>query len=426
MSQTQPGDDPRIPDHVRHPILWIILLGIVTAVVAVLVLTVSDDVRADQRQDALQPFYTPPSPLPPGPPGTIIRTEPLGITVPGGRAVRILYRSEDGTGAPTASSGMVFIPTGPTPAGGRPVVSWAHGTVGLAPECAPTRITDPVGNLPWVSLMLTRGWVVTATDYAGLGTPGTSGYLISADEGRDVINAVRAARRLPGAKASTRWAAWGHSQGGHAALAAGDLAATYAPDLDLVAIATAAPAADLQGLLALQWNQSASWVIGADVVGTWPTRYGELDRDAILSANGQNHWQGILGQCIVGSAITAIVRQDLLGQDFFRVNPWDNPSWRRRFAQNTPRPTPTGTPLMIAQSITDEVVLPRTTATVVDRWCREGVGITTVWLNDVTHNDTGMVVGPQVTQWLARQFAGLGAEDDCGVGTPVAPLDHHP
>ena len=422
MNQTQPGSDPRIPDHIRHPILWIVLLAIVAAVIAVVVITVSDDVRADQRQDALAPFYTPPSPLPSGRPGDVIRTEPLGVTVPGGRALRVLYRSQDSRGNATVSSGMVFIPTGAVPAGGRPVISWAHGTVGLAPQCAPTRIADPIGNLPWIAQMLARGWVVTATDYAGLGTPGVPGYLISGDEGHDVINAVRAARNLPAAHASSRWVAWGHSQGGHAALAAGDMAASYAPDLQLVAIAAAAPAADLEGLLQLQWNQSASWVIGADVVGTWPQIYPELDRNAILTANGQNHWQDILGKCIVGSAITAIVRQDLLGQDFFRVNPWTQPQWRARFAQNTPRPTPGDVPLLIAQSITDEVVLPRTTATVIRRWCRAGDAISTLWVNDVSHNTTAMVVGPSVVQWIDGRLSGAPAPDNCAMPTPVPPL----
>ncbi len=422
MSQTQPGGDPRIPDHIRHPAMWIIVLAILTAVIAAIVLTVSGDTRADQRQDALQPFYTPPSPLPVGSPGDVIRTEPLGITVPGGSALRILYRSQDAAGNATASSGMVFIPKSPAPTGGRPVVAWAHGTVGLAPQCAPSRIAEPVGNLPWVAEMLARGWVVTATDYAGLGTPGTSGYLILGDEGRDVINAVRAARNIPGADASRRWVSWGHSQGGHAALAAGNLAAAYAPELRLVAIATAAPAADLRALLALQWNQAVSWVIGSDVVGTWPATYPELQRDAILTANGQNHWQEVLGKCIKGSAITAKVRQDMLGQNFFNGNPSRSAPWRRRFIQNTPRPTPRDVPLLIAQSTTDEVVLPRTTATVIRRWCAAGVHIDTLWIDKVPHNDTAMVVGPSVVQWIDGRLSGAPAPNDCSMPTPVPPL----
>ncbi len=408
--------------HARHPVIVIGLVVVLTAILAWVVLTVSADVREDHRQDALAPFYSPPSPLPAGQPGDVLRSEPLGITVAGGRALRVLYRSQTADGAPTATSGMVFIPDGAPPPGGRPVISWAHGTVGLAPQCAPSRLDSPVGNLPWLEEMLARGWVVTATDYAGLGTPGTSGYLISGEEGRDVINAVRAVRHIPGSGASARWVAWGHSQGGHAALAAGDLAATYAPELRLQAIAAAAPAADLEGLLALQWNQSAAWVIGADVVGTWPQRYPGLDPNALLTANGQNHWQDILGKCIAGAAITAIVRQDMLGQDFFARNPWDVPAWRPRFIENTPQPTPRDVPLLIAQSVTDEVVLPRTTATIIREWCAAGVGIGTLWVNSVSHNETAIVVGPAVVQWISQRLSGAPAPDDCGLTTPVAPL----
>ncbi len=423
MSQTQPGQDPRIPDHIRHPVLWIVVLAILAAVIAGLVLTVSDDVRANERQSALQPFYTPPTLLPDGRPGDVIRTEPLGITVPGGRAVRVLYRSQDGEGKPTASSGMVFIPSGPAPAGGRPIVAWAHGTVGLGTECAPSRIDDPTGNLPWVGEMLARGWVVTATDYAGLGTPGTSGYLISGDEGHDVINSVRAARNLRGAGTSSRWVAWGHSQGGHAALAAADMAASYAPDLRLVAVATAAPAAELRLLLGLQWNQAVAWVIGADVVSTWPARYPELNRNAILAPNGQQHWQDVASKCIVAAALTSIVRQDILGQDFFAMDPWQSPAWRERLRANTPQPIPTDLPLLVAQSTTDAVVLPRTTATLVRDWCRAGDRISTLWVNGVSHQSTAIVVGPSVVQWIDGRLRGDPAADDCPLPLPVAPIN---
>ena len=122
------------------------------------------------------------------------------------------------------------------------------------------------------------------------------------------------------------------------------------------------------------------------------------------------------------TAITAIVRQDLLRQDFFAVNPWTNAQWRPRFAQNTPRTTPRSVPLMVAQSTSDEVVLPATTAMLVRDWCRAGVPISTLWLAEVTHEATGKTVGPAVTQWLGRQFSGQGAEDDCGQPTPVPPL----
>jgi len=144
--------------------------------------------QTDQRQDALEPFYTPPDPLPTTP-GTVIRTEPLGVDVNGGTALRMLYVTQRPTGEPVASGAMVFLPTSPAPSGGRPVVAWAHGTVGMGNACAPSRSTNPLSDTnTWLEPMLARGWVVVATDYAGLGTPGDELYLVSDAEARDVVN----------------------------------------------------------------------------------------------------------------------------------------------------------------------------------------------------------------------------------------------
>ncbi len=87
-----------------------------------------------------------------------------------------------------------------------------------------------------------EGYIVVATDYPGLGTDGIHPYLIGESEGRAVLDSVRAARDLPDSGASDRFAVWGHSQGGHAALYTGELAARYAPELKLVGVAAAAPA----------------------------------------------------------------------------------------------------------------------------------------------------------------------------------------
>ncbi len=74
-------------------------------------------------------------------------------------------------------------------------------------------------------------YVVVATDYPGLGTPGPHPYLIGESEGRAVLDSVRAARAIEKAHAGKRFVVWGHSQGGHAALFAGELARRYAPEL---------------------------------------------------------------------------------------------------------------------------------------------------------------------------------------------------
>ncbi len=66
---------------------------------------------------------------------------------------------------------------------------------------------------------------------------------------RAVIDSVRVARTMPGAGGGSRFAVWGHSQGGHAALFTGLIAKSYAPELTLVGVAAAAPASELAPLM---------------------------------------------------------------------------------------------------------------------------------------------------------------------------------
>ena len=55
-----------------------------------------------------------------------------------GRNEVITYASQDGNGDPVVVSGTVSIPRTPAPEGGYPVISWAHGTTGVADACAPS------------------------------------------------------------------------------------------------------------------------------------------------------------------------------------------------------------------------------------------------------------------------------------------------
>src|SRR3990170_7730694 len=185
----------------------------------------------------------------PGKPGTIIRVWPLVGGGPGNSdAFRFLYRSTGPKGEPIPVSGAIFIPSGPAPAGGRHIVAWAHPTSGVAPACAPS-LYPAIAGLIWnLSDMLSEGHIVVATDYPGLGTDGIHPYLIGESAGRAVLDSVRAAKHLTKSGTSNRFAVWGHSEGGHAALFTGELAARYAPELELVGVAAAAPATYLVDL----------------------------------------------------------------------------------------------------------------------------------------------------------------------------------
>lgn len=375
----------------------------------------------EQRaQTALQPFYDTPAGFENAAPGRVLRSEPLDVTVPaGGQAVRVLYRSEREDGTPTVSSGMVFFPAQDSNVANRPVVAWAHGTIGLGNDCAPSRSGNPLADITWLEQMLSRGWVVAATDYAGLGTAGTSRYLIGGDEARDVLNSVRAARQLD-PRAGDRFGLFGHSQGGHSALWSANAAAMYAPELELVGTAAGAPAAELSQLFAEQYNGAVAWVIGPDVTVAWPEAYPNLDLSAAIGERGLRDAKQIAQECAQQSGEGALARSTLKEQ-YFKTNPMSLPSWQQVASEQTPPPLTPYQPLLLVQSLTDQVVLPNTTALLIQRSCAAGSTVETLWLNEITHQQTAITAGPTVVDWLGDRFEAKPAGNSCGQPLPIQP-----
>ncbi len=93
----------------------------------------------------------------------------------GSTAHTMVYRSISGiTGSPAVVSGAVFTPPGDPPPGGWPVIGYAHGTVGVTPDCGPTADSRLLGDITSVAIQLKLGYAVAYTDYAGLGKPAGS------------------------------------------------------------------------------------------------------------------------------------------------------------------------------------------------------------------------------------------------------------
>ena len=226
-------------------------------------------------------FYDPPDIAADTAPGTLLRSErftPDGLPE-GAEAWRILYTTTGEDGAPVPVSGMVFTGTAAREAEGpRPVIAWAHGAIGVARGCAPSLLDRPAIVIPPLEAALGQGWVVVATDYPGLGAPGVHPFLVSDPTGRSVLDSVRAARALDtGVPLQDRYALWGESQGGHAVLSAAQVATEgYAPDVDLVGVAAAAPATDLAPLMDAALAKPAGKVLASQAVVQWTKVYPEL------------------------------------------------------------------------------------------------------------------------------------------------------
>jgi hypothetical protein len=202
-------------------------------------------------------FYYPPQSLLEGEHGEVIWSRQLNGAAALAAAQKnevVLYRSRDIHGNPIAVSGIIALPPVAPPPGGYPVISWAHGTIGSADECAPSRDTPEAPAHLWnehphamLNQFLKKGWAVVMTDYEGLGTYGRHPYLLGESQARGILDIARAARRLH-PEIGARLAIVGHSQGGQAALFGAHHAPTWTPELDLRCVAALAPASHIKEL----------------------------------------------------------------------------------------------------------------------------------------------------------------------------------
>lgn len=348
-------------------------------------------------------------------PGQVLRVWPqVGGTVGPGKAFRILYRSTGLEGRPIAVSGTIFIPDAPAPKGGRAVIAWAHPTTGVVERCAPTLLPDLSGTVPGLEDMLTRGYVVAATDYPGLGTPGVHPYLVGPSEARAVLDSVRAARELPDAKAGKRFAVWGHSQGGHAALFTGQEAAAYAPELTLVGVAAAAPATYLAELFDADHTTVAGKTLTAMTLLSWSKVF-DIPLDSILAASSRHSFEAVAHDCIQSIAEMLKIEQvtEGLPGSFLTANPTKIEPWMSIMTRNSPGGAPAGAPVFIAQGTADEIVRPRITKRFADHLCLAGTQVHMVLIEGVSHSFAGMDSARTAVDWMADRFRGRAPPSDC-------------
>lgn len=368
---------------------------------------------------ALNAFYQPPNPLPPGKPGDVIRSEPLPGAPAGSQAWRVLYHSTGLDGADIAVSGVVIAPTAAAPAGGRPVVSWAHPTTGVADDCAPSGLAAVFALIPGLEPMLTAGYVVAATDYEGLGTPGVHPYLVGISEGRGTLDAARAAAHIADAGAGSDLLLFGHSQGGQASLFAGALAGTYAPELKLLGTAAAAPAGELAELLTADQNSLDGVTLGAYALNAYALVYGPstpgLDVEALVTPAGFTAVPDLVELCgIVPEQAEKLdaIATPLIGK-FYAQNPATVAPWTGLLAENTPGQSKTGAPIYVAQGGSDQLVLPPTTTQLATRLCGLGDPVELKTYPGVPHDTIGYESAGDVVAWMAERVAGSAAPSTC-------------
>ena len=155
---------------------------------------------------------------------------------------------------------------------------------------------------------------------------------------------------------------WGHSQGGHAALFAAQRAADYAPELDLLAVAVAAPAADLTDLLSDDIGDHSGVAIASLAFSAYEVAYAgtysEADMQAILTPAGQEVAPKINALCLLTENDQVQALADPVVNDFVTADPSDTEPWKTMIAENSAGGAPIGVPVFVGQGLADELVLP--------------------------------------------------------------------
>ena len=359
-------------------------------------------------------FYDPPEIGPDAAPGTLLRSEPVTAGVPeGAEAWRILYVSRGVDDAPIAVSGLVLADR--EAGGGHPVLAWAHGTIGIARGCALTLLPDPSSAVPQLAAMLRRGWVVVATDYPGLGGPGVHPYLVGDVTGRSVIDSVRAARALDtGLELQRRYAVWGESQGGHAALFTGQVAAEgYAPELRLVGVGAAAPASDLAPLLKAAQGAPAGKVLTSQAVVSWTQIHPELSFDDTVVRRGRAPVRAVARRCLFPNLYVVAAQTIVIPKRMLAIDITTDPGWSARLAENTPSGR-IDAPVLLAQGRRDQIVSPPVQRAYVARRCAAGQPIDFRELPESGHVNVMRAAGPLLLHWTDRLFAGTPVPEGCG------------
>ena len=379
----------------------------------------------------------------------------------GAHVYRILYRTERGdpNKSPGYSSAKVLIPDHPRAAGPLPLLVASHATAGQAGRCAPSEASKTV-SAPWaindidtyLFPLVGLGLPVIMPDLAGYSNFGAtgnpvSGYAQYLDVGKSTLDGARAlAKMFPGAF-SGKVALVGHSQGGHSSLSALAIQPTYAPEVDIAAVATLSPLWLSQrswgALLAVASSYPLATSPTANAVSIWyhyshgelldgpghgldpfaPAKHALIKSFMGTDCDAQS-WDGSYGSEYPDLQAGATTALDLFDPAF--VNSVALPAaiggactgdplcakWTKRYVEDRPHLS-TKVPILIEYGSADDTIPPGRMACVTDRLKQDKVAYSFCLRPGVGHEGILRQAGSDVVDWIASKAMGEPAPPAC-------------
>jgi pimeloyl-ACP methyl ester carboxylesterase len=396
----------------------------------------------DWSQQQYDDFYAPPAldQFLPDQSGTLLRVEHvrsytrLEVADAGGvlfspysaEVYRVLHLSQAPLGILHAVSAQLVVPGGTVPPGGFPVIARGHATVGLADAFALSKfknLLSPQDILSWVA----RGYVVSSSDYIGLGTPGLHPYLVGDATAFSLLDSARAALHFcdtahgfSAPVAANRIFLVGHSQGGHAALFAHELWSSYAPELNMLGTVALAPASELRFLVqGMVTGRSPTIDPAVLAMYAYSKYYGRPDSllPWLKEPYASQLEEKVEQRSIIGLGIWIGQDPNLVFQPSFiaaaEEERWgDLEPWTTYLDMNTPGDFTSPVPVLVVQGTADTVVPFEASERVARRMCDNETPAKFSLYYGADHL-VGNMARSEVLQWVADRLEGREVTDSC-------------
>ena len=387
--------------------------------------------------------------------GQIIKQEKISTPIKGAQAWRIAYISSDVNNQKTIATGLVVAPTSAAPAGGRPVMSWSHGTTGSAQNCGPSQVENPAqplnlyyligGNswtdygLPSLEQFIKEGYVVVATDYQGLGGGGRHQYAVAKTNGRDAINIIRAAGSMKETGAGKKAVVYGWSQGGGSTLGAAGQSeyiaqkGTAFDGIEMVGFVAMAPQ-DLEMYRPAKLDQAGadkfindfatgwsgnSFDFGHFIMNMWGTQAANPDKlkltDIFTDEGAKAADEIFLNKCIHVSIDTFNFAYSTSYKNLLRPKAQNTLAWTNAIIDGAPNPKILPAAPVLVLYGNKDVTVPQVMGDYYrKRMCEIGANVARVQLpGDLNHFTTPGAAPPFYIPWIKDRLAGKPAANGC-------------
>lgn len=370
------------------------------------------------------PFYQPPQGFQHALPGTVLRSREvelafLGLIPQPFTATQLLYRTTDRHGAPEATATTVLVPADRDRTRRYPVLSYQCAIDAATRRCFPSyalrRHAKAVGSfaqleLIMIAAVLTEGWAVSIPDHEGpngrWGAPYEPGYCVL-----DGIRAALSTERLD-LPADASVGLWGYSGGGLATAWAAEVAADYAPELNIVGAALGSPVGDL-GNTFRRLNGTFFSGLPAVMIAALAHIYPELDE--VIEEHATAEGRALLDALETMTTAGAVIRMRHKSLAPYIDQPLDEilslPAVQHVFEDTklgAKVPTP---PVLLVQAVYDEVISVEHIDHLADAYAGGGAALTYHRDRLSEHILLHPLSAPMVLQWLRDRFAGRPVAD---------------